>query len=176
MKKKYIVKNCPYGIFCHYIHNKNEYNYHFLHFRNIYKCTRNANGKCPYIKTCYGIHNDSEYDAKSEEENEENEDDIDEETLEDEDEEIKDIKEKIKNMIQISKYFRCRKCNSLKDVICFFKDCNHFTCLNCLKKILYDFKKIKKNEKKENRVILKCPFCNKDLEKEKLIKYDFFKH
>ena len=173
-KKKYIVKNCPYGIFCNYIHNKNEYNYHFHHFRKIYKCTRNANGKCPFIKTCYGIHKDSEYDAKSEEENEENEDDVDDEDISD-DEEIKATKEKIKNMVEISKYFRCRICNSLKNVLCFFKDCKHFICFNCFKNIYYDLKKINKNEKKENQVILKCPFCYNDLEKEKLIKCDFLK-
>ena len=36
-KKKYCPKQCNCGIFCQYLHSKNEYNYHPEHFRKIYK-------------------------------------------------------------------------------------------------------------------------------------------
>ena len=72
-KKRYIIKNCPYGDFCHFIHSKNEYNYHTNNFRKQYKCVRNKGGKCPFIKTCYGIHEESDYNKNSENEGEESE-------------------------------------------------------------------------------------------------------
>ena len=142
-KKKYIIKNCPYGDFCNYIHSKNEYNYHINHFRKEFKCTRNKNGKCPFYKTCYGIHNDALY-KNSEDEAEESEESIDEEKLEEEDDEINKIKEKIENIVTISKNVRCRKCNSLKYDFAFSKNCEHFLCLTCFKKIRHNLQKSKK--------------------------------
>ena len=158
-KKKYIVKNCPYGDFCNYIHNKNEYNYHLEHFRKTYKCTRNPKGKCPFIKTCYGIH--KERDESEEEDEEEKEDEeiiIDENEIEKDDKEIREIKDKIKTLLQISKNVRCRQCNGFKNVTCYSIECKHFMCFTCFKKLLHEFKKNKKENKK-----LKCPFCNKEL-------------
>ena len=174
VKNKYIVENCPYGDFCTNIHNKNEYNYHKEHFGKIFKCTRSPIGKCPFRKTCYGIH--KEYDIDNDEEEEESEEEsIDEEKLEDE--EINDKKEKNENILKISKCFRCRKCNYLKNSICFFKDCDHFLCINCLKKLLISYKKAKKERNDKNKDNnLQCPFCNKELSKGKIIKYEFSKN
>jgi hypothetical protein len=177
-KRKYIVKNCPYGDFCNYIHNKNEYNYHFERFRLTFKCTRNPKGKCPFIKTCYGIHNGIENDENPEEEEEESESGekkVDEqkieEKLDEEDEEIKEIKDKIKNLVHISKNFRCRKCNNLKNIICYLIECKHFICNNCFKRMAHETKDYKKEKK-----FLKCPYCNKELAKGKLIEYQFLKN
>ena len=175
VKNKYIVENCPYGDFCNCIHSKNEYNYHIEHFGQLFKCTRKSNnGKCPFRKTCYGIHKDN--NIENDEEEEESDDEIiDEEKLEDK--EINDKKEKIEKIIKVSKIFRCRKCNYMKNCICIFMDCEHFLCLSCLKKLKKSFKKLKReNEKEKNENNkLKCPFCGKDLDKEKLIKYEFSK-
>ena len=146
-KGKYIIKNCPYGDFCNSIHSKNEYNYHTMHFRNEFKCTRNKNGRCPFIKTCYGIHTENEQAKVSEDEGEDSEESIDEEKLEDE--EISKIKEKIKYFVTISKNFRCRECSSLKSDIVFSKRCGHFLCLTCFKKIKNKFEKSKKEENKK---------------------------
>ena len=148
-KGKYIIKNCPYGDFCNCIHSKNEYNYHTNHFRIEFKCTRNKNGRCPFIKTCYGIHKENEDEKASEDEAEESEESIDEEKLEDD--EINNIKEKIEKLVTISKNFRCRKCNSLKSDIAFSKNCEHFLCLTCFKKIKHNLKKSKKEENKKNK-------------------------
>ena len=172
-KGKYIIENCPYGDFCNNIHSKNEHNYHKDKFRKEYKCTRNPKGKCPYINTCYGVHNESDYDQNSDEENEESEETIEEEKLEDD--EIKDKKEKIEKILDISKNFRCRQCNFLKNIICFFSECKHFLCLTCFKKLNANLKKAKKENKNKNEenINLKCPFCANELGKEKIIKYAF---
>ena len=169
-KGKYIIENCPYGDFCNNIHSKNENNYHKDKFRKEYKCTRNPKGRCPFISTCYGVHKESDYEQNSDEENEESEESIDEKKLEDE--EIQEKKEKIEKILNISKNFRCRQCNYLKNIICFFSECKHFLCLNCFKKLNANLKKENKN-KKEEIINLKCPFCTNELGKEKIIKYVF---
>lgn len=172
-KGKYIKENCPYGDFCNNIHSKNEFNYHKEHFQKEYKCTRNPKGKCPYINTCYGIHNEVEEQNYDEENEESEKETIDEEKIEDDD--IKEKKEKIEKILEISKNFRCRQCNYLKDVICFFSECKHFLCFTCFKKLNTNFKKAKKENKNKNedKINLKCPFCSNELGKEKIIKYAF---
>ena len=177
-KKRYIVKNCPLGDFCNNVHSKNEYNYHIDNFRRIYPCTRNPEGRCPFFITCYGFHKgENEGNYPAEEEEGENDDSINEENLENEDDDIKEIKDKIKNSIIIGKNFRCRKCNELKSILNYFIDCKHFLCQNCFKKITFDLKKSKKErkeeEKKDNKNILKCPFCDKELAKGKILRCKF---
>ena len=170
-KGKYNVKKCPFGDFCNKIHSKNEYNYHKDNFRKQFECTRNPKGKCPYFKTCYGIHNENYSDDEEEESEEES---IDDKKIENEiskDKEYCEITEKIDNSVEVSKNFICRKCNNLKAEVCFLVDCNHFICLNCFKKYEHNLK----GSKKEKINDLKCPFCLKEIEKGKLIKYKFSK-
>ena len=174
-KKKYIAKNCPLGDFCNNVHSKNEYNYHINNFRQIYPCTRNPGGKCPFYITCYGIHKgENEGNDSAEEEDGENDDSINEENLENEDEDIKKVKDKISKSVIVGKNFRCRKCNELKPTLNYFVDCKHFLCQNCFKKITFDLKKSKtrhkEEEKKDDKNILKCPFCDKELAKGKILK------
>ena len=177
-KKRYIAKNCSLGDFCNNVHNKNEYNYHVNNFGKIYPCIRNPGGKCPFFITCYGIHKgESEGNYSAEEEDGENDDSINEENLEKEDDEIKEVKDKINKSIVVGKNFRCRKCNELKPILNYFIDCKHFLCQNCFKIIINDLKKSKKQhkeeEKKEDKNILKCPFCDKELAKGKILKCKF---
>ena len=177
-KKRYIAKNCPLGDFCNNVHNKNEYNYHINNFRQIYPCTRNPGGKCPFYITCYGIHKgESEGNYSADEEDGENDDSINEENLEKEDDDIIEVKDKISKTIIIGKNFRCRKCNELKPILNYFIDCKHFLCQNCFKKITNELKKSKKGhkeeEKKDDKNILKCPFCDKELGKGKILRCKF---
>ena len=97
-KKKYCPKKCKCGIFCHYLHNKNEYNYHRDHFGKEYECKRKKiKGKCIYYKTCYGIHStDSDNEKSNEEEEEEEEDEEKTQKEIENDENIKEEKKKIK--------------------------------------------------------------------------------
>lgn len=176
-KKKYIAKNCPLGDFCNNAHNKNEYNYHIQNFRALYPCTRNPEGRCPYYITCYGIHNDEKEGNYSAEEEDENDDSINEENLEKDDDDIKEVKDKVKKFIMVGKNFRCRKCNELKPILNYFIDCKHFLCQNCFKKIISNFNKSKKKhkdeEEKDDKNILKCPFCDKELAKGKVLRCKF---
>ena len=177
-KKKYCPKKCKCGIFCHYLHNKNEYNYHFDHFRKEYECKRKkVKGKCIYYKTCYGIHPSSSDNENSDDQEEEEEEELDEQKMQEEIEnskDIKDIKKKENNSLIIAKNFRCRKCQDVNDSgeLAFFVKCNHFLCIKCFKKICADLKKENKKEKK--KVSLKCPFCNISLAKEETIKAIFY--
>ena len=61
-KSEYCVDKCPCGIFCRFVHSKNEYNYHPDHFRKEFRCTREKNkfNKCIYLRTCYGKHPEEE--------------------------------------------------------------------------------------------------------------------
>ena len=177
-KKKYCPKKCKCGIFCHYLHSKNEYNYHFDHFRKVYQCKRKtAKGKCIYYKTCYGIHpSTSDNENSDDKEEEEEEEELDEQKIQEEidnNEDIKDIKKKVNNSLILAKNFRCRICQHVDDSgeLAFFIKCNHFLCIKCFKKIFADLKKEKKKTKKEASVT--CPFCNISLAKEETIKAIF---
>ena len=168
-KGKYNVKKCPYGDFCNNIHSKNEYNYHQDNFGKQFQCTRNPKGKCPYFKTCYGVHNIDNIDDEDEESEEES---IDEQTIDNEitnDTEISEQANKIEKLVRISKNLICRRCNNLKTEVCFFINCNHFICIHCFKKYEHELKKSNKEKNKD----LKCPFCLKEIEKGKLIRYKF---
>ena len=161
-KKKYCPKKCNCGIFCQYLHNKNEYNYHPEHFGKIYKCTRaKVKGKCPFFKTCYGIHSDNSSD---EDEEEEEDDKISPEEIE-EDENVVEKKKKLENVFSIAKIFRCRKCQKVSEnaELCCFIDCKHFMCVKCFKKLCLENKK--KNKKNKEEILLSCPFCEKELKK-----------
>jgi hypothetical protein len=171
-KKKYCPKKCKCGIFCHYLHNKNEYNYHRDHFGKEYECKRKKiKGKCIYYKTCYGMHSTGSDNEKSNEEEEEEEED-EEKILEEieNDENIKVNKKKVNNSFALTKIFRCRKCQEVENngQLSFFVKCSHFICYKCFKK-LYTKEK-KKNKKK---VSLSCPFCNNTLEKKDALKAFF---
>ena len=169
-KKKYRPKKCDAGIFCQYVHNKNEHNYHPDHFRKELNCkNERINGKCIYYKTCYGIHQDIGYeDSKDEEEEEE----INKEEIE-EDEEIKEISLKVHNSIKLGAIFRCRKCQEVSQIgeLCYFIECNHFLCTKCFKKIRKDNKKMV--DKSQQNINLSCPFCGKELKKGKIIRCNF---
>ena len=175
-------KNCPLGIFCKNIHNKNEFNYHPEHFRKEFKCTRDKdkNGKCIYIKTCYGKHSEEEEEEKNNINEEEEEESIDLEEIE-KDEKVAEIIANVKKSLMIAKKLRCRKCQNVdKGKICYFKDCKHFLCFNCYKKIYKENKKNIKEENKEsknnnndNDNKLFCPFCGKEIIKKSVIGIEF---
>ena len=171
-KNKYNDKECPCGIFCKYIHNKNEFNYHHDHFRKEFECKRQKDkfGRCIYLKTCYGKHNKEEENNVVEEEEEE----VDSEEAEYDEEVVKKTK-KVKNVFNVAKILRCRKCQNVdKGTICYFKDCKHFLCLNCYKIIYKENKKNIKNENNKNEVKKhSCPFCNKEIAKKAVIKIEF---
>ena len=164
IKKDYCPEKCPSGIFCNYVHNKNEFNYHQSHFRKEFDCKRkkDKNGKCIFIKTCYGKHDEDEY--KENNEDSEKEEEIEEEEIENDDE-IKKIKKKVKNIFSIAKTFRCRQCQNIESDICYLTKCKHFLCLKCYKKIFKEKKKEGKN--------LECPFCAKEITKDNIVKVEF---
>ena len=168
-KKKYYPKKCNCGIFCQYLHSKNEYNYHPEHFRKIYQCTRKKEkGKCKYYKTCYGIHSNESNEATEEEQEEEYEN-IEEEV--EGDEQVEEKKEKINNAFVVAKNFRCRKCQKVSDngELIYFLKCKHFLCIKCFKKIAIKKKNLKDNE----QFSFHCPFCEKIVEKDGAIKVEF---
>ena len=164
IKKDYCPEKCPSGIFCNYVHNKNEFNYHQSHFRKEFDCKRkkDKNGKCIFIKTCYGKHDEDEY--KENNEDSEKEEEIEEEEIENDDE-IKKIKKKVKNIFSIAKTFRCRQCQNIESDICYLTKCKHFLCLKCYKKLFKEKKKEGKN--------LECPFCVKEITKDNIVKVEF---
>ena len=164
IKKDYCPEKCPSGIFCNYVHNKNEFNYHQSHFRKEFDCKKkkDKNGKCIFIKTCYGKHDEDEY--KENNEDSEKEEEIEEEEIENDDE-IKKIKKKVKNIFSIAKAFRCRQCQNIESDICYLTKCKHFLCLKCYKKIFKEKKKEGKN--------LECPFCAKEITKDNIVKVEF---
>ena len=168
------IENCPYGIFYPKIHTKNEYNYHPECFRKIFKCTRpkikiGKKEKCKFYKTCYGWHEKEEEETESEEEEEFN---IEESEI-DENEEIKELKKEINKILKICKVLICRNCMqfSNNNVICYFSGCKHYLCYTCFIEIN---KNTKKKQKEEN-IEIKCPFCQKKIEKSSVIKLDFNK-
>ena len=163
-KKEYCPDKCICGIFCRFVHNKNEFNYHPDHFRKEFDCVRKKgkNGKCIFINTCYGKHNEKEY---KEDEEEENEEEIEEEEVE-KDEEVLDIENRVKKVLNVAKAFRCRKCQNVESDICYLIQCKHFLCLKCYKKIIRD------NKKKEGKN-LECPFCGKEIIKDSVVKFNF---
>ena len=164
IKKDYCPEKCPSGIFCNYVHNKNEFNYHQSHFRKEFDCKRkkDKNGKCIFIKTCYGKHDEDEY--KENNEDSEKEEEVEEEEIENDDE-IKKIKKKVKNIFNIAKAFRCRQCQNIESDICYLTKCKHFLCLKCYKKLYKEKKKEGKN--------LECPFCAKEITKDNIVKVEF---
>ena len=164
IKKDYCPEKCPSGIFCNYVHNKNEFNYHQSHFRKEFDCKRkkDKNGKCVFIKTCYGKHDEDEY--KENNEDSEKEEEVEEEEIENDDE-IKKIKKKVKNIFSIAKAFRCRQCQNIESDICYLTKCKHFLCLKCYKKLYKEKKKEGKN--------LECPFCAKEITKDNIVKVEF---
>ena len=171
-KKGYCPKKCKCGIFCQYLHSRNEYNYYPDHFRKVYKCQREKiKGKCIYYKTCYGIHNYSS-DEDEEEEEEDEEDKITPEEIEN-DENIDKIKDKVNNSFSIGKNFRCRNCQNVSEngELCYLMECNHFICFKCFKKICSENNKKKKKNKE--KLSLLCPFCKNVLEKGKIFKISF---
>ena len=163
-RSEYCPEHCPCGIFCRYVHSKNEFNYHQDHFRKEFDCKRKKDkyGKCIYLNTCYGKHKKEEYNKIIEEEKEE---EFDEEKL-NSDEDIQESKNKNKNIFNIAKAFRCRKCQNVESFICYLKECKHFLCVKCCKKLFNEYKKKerknKDKEKNEKKNFL-CPFCDKEI-------------
>ena len=150
VREIYCPEKCLCGIFCRFIHNKNEFNYHWEHFRKEFDCKRpKKNGKCIYYKTCYGKHPKNEELINDEEKEEEEEVDF---SVLDDDEDINKIEKKIKTQLNVAKSLRCRKCQNIKNKLCIFIECKHFCCFNCYRKIFRENKK-----KKETNNL--CPFC-----------------
>ena len=162
-KKEYCPEKCPAGIFCRFVHSKNEFNYHPNHFRKEFDCKRkkDKNNKCVFIKTCYGKHPEEEYKENEEEEKEE---EIEEEEIE-KDEEVVESEEKVNSILNVAKNFRCRKCQNVESNICYLTQCKHFLCLKCYKRIY--------NTNKKERKKLECPFCEKEIIKDKIVKVQF---
>ena len=180
--KEYCPEKCKSGIFCQYLHNKNEYNYHPDHFRKEFNCTRpKINGKCKFYQTCYGIHDDDEDEEEEEEENnnKKKEKEITESEIEDLDE-IREAKKKISKSLKALKNGLCKVCVKYvkNGEFCYFIDCKHFLCYDCFIKIV---KKNRKNNKDKNqnknnesgKSLLICPYCGKELKKGKIIKFKF---
>ena len=172
-KRRYCPEKCNCGIFCNFLHSKNEYNYHPEHFRKEYECKRDKiKGKCKFEKTCYAMHT---YSSDEEEvEGEEDDEEIKEEDIE-EDEAISGTRKKVNGLFTVAKTFRCRKCQNVAEngELCFFSDCNHFICIKCFKKIVAELNKKKKKNKENDSFVLKCPFCEKELPKEGLVNASF---
>ena len=157
-KGKFYPKKCILGIFCPFCHNENEYNYHNEHFRKEEECkNKKINGKCKYYKTCYKIHSSKFSDNDDSEEEEE---EIEEKDIIEDDGEILKLTENINCSVKIGRYFECRNCCFISSIgqICYFIECNHFICFKCFKSIY----------RTKNKIVL-CPFCNKQLNKKKII-------
>ena len=163
-RSEYCPEHCPCGMFCRFVHSKNEFNYHQDHFRKEFDCKRpkDKNGKCIYINTCYGKHKKGEYNKIIDEEKEE---EFDDNKL-DSDEDVQESKNKVKSIFNVAKAFRCRKCQNVESDICYLIQCKHFLCLKCYKKWYNENKKKeRKNKDKENneKKNLICPFCDKEI-------------
>ena len=163
-RSEYCPEHCPCGMFCRFVHSKNEFNYHQDHFRKEFDCKRpkDKNGKCIYINTCYGKHKKEEYNKIIDEEKEE---EFDDNKL-DSDEDVQESKNKVKSIFNVAKAFRCRKCQNVENNICYLIQCKHFLCLKCFKKWHNENKKKeRKNKDKENneKKNLACPFCDKEI-------------
>ena len=57
-EKEYYPNKCDFGIFCPFLHSKNENNYHPDNFKKNKCQRRKIDGKCEFYKTCYGFHFD----------------------------------------------------------------------------------------------------------------------
>ena len=168
-RKKYRPKKCKFGIFCQYLHNRNEYNYHPEHFRKEYECKREkVKGKCKFYKTCYGIHSDKSDDDNSDSESEK-EKEIKQEEIENDDK-VKESKKKVDFAFDIGKTFRCRKCQkvSINGELVYYITCKHFSCMKCFKKFNIENNKKNKKDKK-----LLCPLCYNELKKKEALKTSF---
>ncbi len=156
-KSEYKPELCPYGIFCHYLHSKVEFNYHVKNFRKVFKCTRKKiNGRCIYNDTCYGKHDKIEVNYNNN--NIFNDDDDEKnESNEEVNKEIKEFEDKIKKIEDVIKIFFCKKCGSSPpDFVIFVLKCGDLFCKNCIKDCLKEEKCFKcKNviEKNKNSVI-----------------------
>ena len=155
-KSIYKPELCPFGIFCHYLHSKEEFNYHIKNFRKVFKCTRKKiNGKCIFYETCYGKHdkinvNDNNNSIDDDDKNESNEE---------LNKEIKEYEKNIKNIEDVIKIFFCKKCGSTPlDFVVFILKCGDLFCKNCIKDCL-------KEEK--------CLKCQNVIEKNSIMKLDF---
>ena len=137
INEKYCPKECDLGIFCPYLHSKNEYNYHPENFRKKFKCVREkVNGKCIYYKTCYGIHEEKEENINKNYENEKEENILNDEDIidiEENDDNIKEIKNEISDCIIMANNLRCRKCQIVSNIqkYAFLLNVNIFLCLKC---------------------------------------------
>ena len=173
-KKKYTPEYCVCGIFCQYIHSKNEYNYHPDHFQKKYECTREkVKGKCIYYKTCYGYHlNENQNNSLNEEEEEENENENKIKEEAENNEEVLEKKKKVDLTFIVAKTFRCRKCQNVskKGELIYFLNCKHFICIKCFKKMISENNK---NNQKEKEKLISCPFCSKELKKNEIIKLNY---
>ena len=174
-RSEYCPEHCPCGIFCRYVHSKNEFNYHQDHFRKEFECKRpkDKNGKCIYINTCYGKHKKEEYNKII---NEEKEEEFDKDKL-NSDEEVQQSKNKVENIFNIAKAFRCRKCQNVESHISYFTLCKHFLCVKCCKKLFNENKKKerknKKDKEKNEKNNFMCPFCDKEITNNTIIHVEF---
>jgi hypothetical protein len=106
--QNYCPDKCCNGIFCPFLHSKNEEKYY------------NQKDYIRENKTCEGNVDEKEIEKEIEK-----------------DENIEKTIKKVKNSIKIGKYFMCRKCNNIPNdgELCYIIKCKHFLCLKCFKKM-----------------------------------------
>ena len=169
--EKYYPNNCILGIFCLFLHNQNEDNYHPNNFiKNIQSKEKKVNRISKYYKACYEIHSEQEKEGS---ENGKKDINNSKEEFEKEigkAENLVKIKKIVENAIKIGKVMICRLCNKIpiNGNLCFFIKCKHFLCSKC-------FKHLNKQKKKEENDKLLCPFCGVELKKNEVALVNFKK-
>ena len=180
-KKQYCPEKCKNGIFCQYLHNKNEYNYHPDHFQKEFTCKREKkHGKCIFYRTCYGIHDDEDDETEENEEEEDEKEKVITEKEIDNTDEIKEVKKKIKGSLKALRNCLCKVCVKYvkNGEFCYFIDCQHFLCCDCFNKMVKKNRKKNKEEKQNKneingKTLLFCPYCEKEVKKGKVVKIKF---
>ena len=153
---------CIYGIFCHYIHSKGEFNYHEKNFRKIFPCTRKKgiDGNCIFYETCYGKHEkkNKNYDNDSSNSNILGDSNLNDSKSE-KNKEIIEYNQKIKNIENVLKTFFCKRCGIIpNDFSLYVTKCGHTFCHGCAVKCT--------KEKK-------CFKCEDTIEKGSILIMDF---
>ena len=125
---------CIFGIFCHFLHSKGEFNYHENNFRKRFNCTRKKgnDGNCIFYETCYGKHekNNANVNVKSDNIILSNSN-LDESNNE-KNKEILDYENKIKNIENVLKFFFCKKCGVIpNNYLSYVTKCGHIFCHAC---------------------------------------------
>ena len=164
--EKYYRNYCIFGIFCQFLHNQNEDNYHPNNYIKNLKTKKLMNTISKYYKACYEIENEKSENDKKDINN--NKKEFEKERKKDEN--LEKIKKNVEKSLEIGKIMICRLCNNIpiNGDLCFFIKCKHYLCFKC-------FKYLNKEKKKEKNDKLLCPFCGEELKKNKLVSVNFKK-